>query len=133
MYWFLLQHGSAEAAPTEAGAATGQHAEQAAHHTPIIVDFVNRYLGEPLHHLQMEYTKPLWDRFFDWVSPGTTAEDVFGAYTAENAVPWWTIMFVIASVLSFVVILILKGMVLSSDEPGDGLQVLEVLEISGSA
>ena len=33
-------------------------------------------VGEPVHHFQLNYTKPLWERFF---APfGTTPEKVFG-------------------------------------------------------
>ncbi|MGH9903259.1 MAG: F0F1 ATP synthase subunit A, partial [Pyrinomonadaceae bacterium] len=92
------------------------------HHTPPVVEFVNTWVGEPLHHFQVEYTKPLWDKFF--ANFGTNAESVFGPYTPENAVPWYTVMFVIACLISLVVVWILKGK-LSEDEPSDGQQVLE--------
>ncbi len=94
-----------------------------AHHTPAVVEFVNHYIGEPLHHFQVEYTKPLWDKFLGYF--GTNAEAVFGAYTPENAVPWYTVMFVIACIITVVLIWILKGK-LSEDEPGSGQQTLEV-------
>ncbi len=93
------------------------------HHTPLIVEFVNTYLGEPVHKFQMAYTKPLWEKI---LAPlGTTPEAVFGGpYTAENAIPWYTIMFVIACILSVAVIWIFKGK-LSSEDPTHGQLTLE--------
>lgn len=92
------------------------------HHTPIIVEFVNHYLGEPVHKFQVAYTKPLWEKV---LAPlGTTPEAVFGAYSPENAIPWYTVMFVIACILSVVVIWILRGK-LSSEDPTHGQLTLE--------
>ncbi len=92
------------------------------HHTPLIVEFINHYLGEPVHEFQMIVTYPIWK----WLlaKAGTTPEAVFGPYTAENAVPWYTIMFVIACILSIFVISIFKGK-LSEDDPGHGQLTLE--------
>jgi hypothetical protein len=44
----------------------------------------------------MHTTYPLWKTFFAWF--GTTPEAMFGEYTAENAIPWYTVMFVIACI-----------------------------------
>jgi F0F1-type ATP synthase membrane subunit a len=59
-------------------------------------------------------------------------EAAFGAYTPENAIPWYTIMFVIACILSVLIIWIFKGK-LSEDEPHGGQQTLEasVLAVRG--
>jgi F-type H+-transporting ATPase subunit a len=107
-------------------AATAKGAEKAAegaeHHTPIIVEMVNHYLGKPVHEFQLHYTKPLWDKFLG--NFGTSAEAVFGVYTEENAIPWYTVMFIIAAILSVTLIWILKGK-LSEDEPASGQQTLE--------
>lgn len=92
------------------------------HHTPIIVEFLNHYLGEPVHEFQLHYTKPTWDKVFGYF--GTNAEAVFGHYTAENAIPWYTIMFVIACLLTVAAIWILKGK-LSEDDPKGGQLTLE--------
>ena len=92
------------------------------HHTPLIVEFINHYLGEPVHRFQMDYTKPVWDKFFS--NFGTDAEAMFGIYTPANAIPWYTIMFVIACILSIIVIKILKGK-LSEDDPHPGQMTLE--------
>ncbi|MDQ3800809.1 MAG: F0F1 ATP synthase subunit A [Acidobacteriota bacterium] len=93
------------------------------HHTPAVVDFINHYVGEPVHHFQMTYTKPFWDNYvFSFF--GTTAENVFGPYTPETAIPWYTIMFVIACILTMVVIWIFKGK-LSEDDPSNGQLTLE--------
>jgi len=93
------------------------------HHQPLIVEFINHYLGEPVHRFELAYTKPIWDKFFS--NFGTDAESVFGApYTVENAIPWYTIMFVIACILTIIVIRILKGK-LSEDDPKAGQMTLE--------
>lgn len=97
-------------------------AAEAGHHTPLIVEFINHYFGEPFHHFQITYTKPVWDKFFS--NFGTEAEAVFGAYTVENAIPWYTIMFVIACILTVILINIFKGR-LSEDDPKEGQLTLE--------
>jgi F-type H+-transporting ATPase subunit a len=94
-----------------------------AHPTPIIVQFVNHYFGESAHAFQMKHTYPKWQTFL--AKFGTTPEAVFGPYTPENAIPWYTVMFVIACILSVAIIWILKGQ-LSEEEPGPGQQTLEV-------
>lgn len=100
------------------------HVEQAAHHTPIIVKFINHYLGGPVHNLQMKTSYPFWQWVF--AKFGTTPESVFGGpYTAENAIPWYTVMFFIACILSVVLILIMRGK-LSADDPSNRQQTLEV-------
>ena len=107
-----------------AGASSAGHAaESGGHHTPAVVEFVNHYVGEPVHHFQVEYTKPLWDKFF--ANFGTTAENVFGAYTVENAVPWYTVMFVLACVITAAVIWILMPSRPSEDDPTSGQLTLE--------
>lgn len=131
--FFLLQEGhDAPAAEHGAGAAasgaehivaSGEHGE----HVPPMVQWINHAVGEPVHQFQLQYTKPLWDWFF--AKFGTNAEAVFGPYTAENAVPWYTVMFVIACVLSVVVILLLRRK-LSLEEPRGGQQTLEVAVLS---
>ena len=128
---FLWQHGEEAGQPAtgglgaaaEHGGGAAEHASGAAHHTPVIVEFVNHYFGEFFYNLQIKYTKPAWDWFF--AKFGTNAEAVFGPYTPENAIPWYTVMFIIACIISLVVIWILKGR-LSEDEPGHGQQTLEV-------
>ncbi len=98
-------------------------AGSAEHHTPLLVQFINHYLGEPVHQIQMQTTHKWWTSFFS--NFGTTPEAVFGApYSAENAIPWYTIMFVIACILSVVVIALLKGK-LSDEDPTDGQLTLE--------
>jgi F-type H+-transporting ATPase subunit a len=102
-------------------------AGEGAHPTPIVVQLVNHYFGEWAHRFQMNYTYPKWKWFlakFD-----TTPEAVFGPYTTENAIPWYTVMFVIACILSVTIIWILKGR-LSEEEPGYGQQTLEVAVLS---
>lgn len=104
-------------------AKAAEHGEGAAHHTPIIVELVNHYLGEPVHELQMKYTYPLWQKFF--ANFHTTPEAVFGPYSPETAIPWYTVMFIIACILSVTIIWILKGR-LSVEEPESGQQTLEL-------
>src|SRR5256714_12692293 len=111
----------------EKGAA---HAEESAEEAPIIVQLVNHYFGEWAYKFEMNYTYPFWTKFF--AKFHTTPEAVFGPYTPENAIPWYTVMFVIACILSVVIIWILKGQ-LSEEEPGPGQQTLElgVLAVRG--
>lgn len=95
---------------------------EAGEHTPLIVEFVNHYLGEPVYRLQMQTTHKWWTTIlakFD-----TTPEALFGPYTPQNAIPWFTIMFLIACVLTVVVISMLKGK-LSEDDPQPGQLTLE--------
>jgi len=113
--FFLLQH-------AEAGKAA-EHAGEQAHHVPILVKLVNQYFGEWAYNFEMRYTYPAWKKFFAYF--GSTPEAAFGPYTPENAIPWYTVMFVVACILSVFVILILKGK-LSEDEPGSGQQTLEL-------
>src|SRR5437764_11402159 len=96
-----------------------EQAEQA----PILVRLVNQYFGEYAYNFEMTYTYPKWK----WLLAkfGSTPEAAFGVYTPKNAIPWYTIMFVIACLLSVALIWILKGR-LSEDEPGHGQQTLEV-------
>lgn len=98
-------------------------AAEGGHHTPLIVEFINHYLGEPVHQIQMRTTHRMWTAFFS--NFGTTPEKVFGGeYTAENAIPWYTIMFVIACILTVILIRIFKGK-LSEDDPKQGQLTLE--------
>ena len=96
--------------------------ESGGHATPLVVEFINHYLGEPVNNFQVTYTKPIWDKIFAYF--GTNAENVFGAYTPENAIPWYTVMFVIACLLTVAVIWVLKGK-LSEDSPSSGQLTLE--------
>src|SRR6184192_2411149 len=100
-----------------------QHAAEAAEHVPILVKLVNQYFGEYAYNFEMKYTYPFWKNLL--AKFGTTPEAAFGAYSPENAIPWYTVMFVFACLLSLVVIWIFRGQ-LSEDEPGHGQQTLEV-------
>lgn len=98
-------------------------AESGEHHVPLIVDFINHYLGEPIYRFQINYTKPVWVKLFSYF--GTTPEQVFGSeYSPETAIPWYTIMFVIACILSIIVIKILKDK-MSEDDPSNAQMTLE--------
>jgi F-type H+-transporting ATPase subunit a len=110
--------------------AEAEGAEEAGHHAPIIVRLVNQYFGEYAYNFEMKYTYPRWKWFL--AKFGTTPEAAFGPYTPENAIPWYTVMFVIACILSVLLIWVLKGK-LSEDEPGGGQQTLEagVLAVRG--
>jgi F-type H+-transporting ATPase subunit a len=114
MFWLL---------ETAKAAEHGEQAAQSAHHTPIIVELVNHYFGQTVYEFQMRYTYPRWKAFF--ANFHTTPEAVFGPYSPETAIPWYTVMFVIACILSLTIIWILKGK-LSTEEPGAGQQTLEV-------
>ncbi|MEP6849206.1 MAG: F0F1 ATP synthase subunit A [Acidobacteriota bacterium] len=96
---------------------------EAAEHSPLIVDFINHYLGEPVHQIQMQTTHKWWTVIL--AKFGTTPEAAFGGpYTAENAIPWYTVMFVIACILTMIVIYLFKGK-LSGDDPNQGQLTLE--------
>jgi F-type H+-transporting ATPase subunit a len=116
MFWFA-----------EAAEGAAEHAEEAEHHAPIIVQLVNHYFGDAALRFELNYTRPIWVKFLGWF--GTTPEDAFGPYTADNAIPWYTVMFVIACILSVIIIWILKGK-LSESEPGGGQQTLELSVLS---
>jgi len=107
-------------------------AESGGHHVPLIVEFINHYFGEPVHRFQVAYTEPNWNQYV-FSKFGTTADKVFGGpYTVENAIPWYTIMFVIACILTVIVINLLKGK-LSEDDPRQGQLTLEagILAVKG--
>jgi F-type H+-transporting ATPase subunit a len=114
---------SEPAAAEHAAAATEHAAESGEHHVPALVQLVNHYIGQPVHDFQMAYTYPFWQKFFGYFS--TTPEKVFGEYTIENAVPWYTVMFVLAVIVTLVVVWVLKPRKLSVDEPGYGQLTLE--------
>jgi len=96
---------------------------EAAEAPPLIVQFINHYLGEPMYRFEIAYTKPIWDAVFKKF--GTTPEAVFGQpYSPETAIPWYTIMFVIACLLTVFLVYLLKGK-LSSDDPDHGQLTLE--------
>ena len=119
MFW--LQEKVAEA--TE---KAEEHAEQ----VPIIVKYVNHYFGQWAYNFEMSYTHPLWTKFL--AKFGTTPEAAFGPYTPENAIPWYTVMFIIACILTVVIIALFRRK-LSAEEPSYGQQTLElgVLAIRG--
>lgn len=97
-------------------------AEGGGHHTPLIVEFINHYLGKPVYDFQMAYTYPVWAKLLS--NFGTTPEALFGEYSPETAIPWYTIMFAIACLLTVAVIWVLKGK-LSADDPKPGQLTLE--------
>ena len=68
MFWF------AEAAESAHKAA--EHAEEAEHHAPIVVQLVNSWFGEAALKFELAYTKPVWDKFL--AKFGTTPEAAFG-------------------------------------------------------
>jgi F-type H+-transporting ATPase subunit a len=114
MFFLLSAEGAAKAA---------ERVEEKAEHVPILVKFVNHYFGEMAYNFEMKYTYPKWKWFL--AKFGSTPEAAFGQYTPENAIPWYTIMFIIACIISVGLIWVLKGR-LSEDEPGSGQQTLEV-------
>jgi F-type H+-transporting ATPase subunit a len=98
-------------------------AEGSEEHVPLIVDFINHYIGKPFYYFEMNYTKPMWDSIFGKLFD-SSAEKMFGPYTPENAIPWYTIMFIIACILTVIVIKILKDKV-SDDDPSNSQMTLE--------
>ena len=91
-------------------------------HTPLIVEFINHYLGEPVYRFEMQTTYPFWKSLLSKFN--TTPEAMFGPYSPETAIPWYTVMFVIACILTVFVIWILKGK-LSEDDPTHSQLTLE--------
>src|SRR5260370_2699342 len=89
--FFLLQEAAAN---TQAAEQVPEQVEQA----PIIVNLVNHYFGEWAYNFEMHYTHPVWKSFLAYF--GSTPEDAFGQYTPEHTIPWYTIMFVIACILT---------------------------------
>jgi hypothetical protein len=69
---FLL----AEAA--EGAHQAAEHAEEAEHHSPIIVQLVNHWFGEQALAFELKHTKPKWDYLLGYF--GTNAESAFGPY-----------------------------------------------------
>jgi len=125
MFWLLQAHEAAGQTGEQAGQKTAEHAE----HLPWLVTKANELIGTALYHLQERTTHLWWDKFFGFF--GTNAEAVFGVkYSPETAVPWYTVMFVIACLLTIIFVWILKGRLfgkrLSEDEPHGGQQTLEV-------
>lgn len=127
MYWLLKMSPEGGEHAAEVVEKTAEHAAEgggaAAHHTPIIVEQINHAIGGPVHQFQLHYTKPMWDRFLGLF--GSSAEGAFGPYTPENAIPWYTVMFIIACIISVILILLFRRK-LSEDDPGGGQQTLEV-------
>jgi F-type H+-transporting ATPase subunit a len=120
--FFLLQHGEQAAHAAEA-AHGAEPAPEHAEHVPILAQMVNHYFGQWAYDFEMKYTYPKWK----WLLAkfGSTPESVFGAYTPENAIPWYTIMFIMACIITVALIWIMKGK-LSEDEPHGAQQTLEV-------
>jgi F-type H+-transporting ATPase subunit a len=90
---------------------------------PLIVEFINKYLGEPVYRFEIAYTEPVWNKLV-FSHFNTTAEKVFGEYTPQNAIPWYSIMFVIACLLSIFVIWLLRDK-LSEGDPSNSQMTLE--------
>ncbi len=107
----------------ENGEQVAEQAEATAEEVPIVVKFVNHYLGQWAYDLEMKYTYPFWKSLL--AKFGATPEGAFGPYSPDNAIPWYTVMFVIACILSVLIVWILKGQ-LSEEEPGHGQQTLEL-------
>ncbi len=92
------------------------------HHTPLIVEFINTYLGEPVCRAENAVLYPALDVV---LKPfGTSTVGVFGTCHPDNAIPWYTVMFIIACILTMAVIWIFKGK-LSEDDPTHGQLTLE--------
>ena len=108
---------------SEQAGKVAEKAQESAEHVPILVQFVNKYFGQMAYDFEMKYTYPVWQKVLGKF--GTTPEAAFGVYTPENAIPWYTVMFIVACILSLVVIWIFKGK-LSEDDPGPGQQTLEL-------
>lgn len=121
MLFWLLSSPEVQEAVAGHGEQAAEHVEKAAApHIPWIVEKVNELFGAPVHQFQMKYTKPVWDKLL-----GMDASTVLGEYSEKTAIPWYTVMFVIACLVSILVIWLLRRK-LSEDEPSGGQQTLEV-------
>src|SRR5881409_2571762 len=103
-----------------------EQAEKAAEQVeqaPILVKLVNQYFGQTAYDFEMKTTYRFWQKLL--AKFGSTPEAAFGPYTPENAIPWYTVMFIMACIISVVLIWMMKGK-LSEEEPGHGQQTLEV-------
>jgi F-type H+-transporting ATPase subunit a len=120
MLFWLLSESAVAGAVAEHGEKVQEHAEKAAEHMPWIVEKVNQLIGGPIQQFELKYTKPMWDKLL-----GQDATKVLGEYTPQTAVPWYTVMFIIACIVTIVVIWLLRRK-LSEDEPSSGQQTLEV-------
>lgn len=107
----------------EAAGQAAEKVEEHAEHVPIIVKYVNHYFGQWAYDFEMKYTHPFWTKFL--ATFNTTPEAAFGAYTPENAIPWYTVMFIIACILSLIIILLFRKK-LSVDDPSNPQQALEL-------
>jgi len=91
-------------------------------HSPLIVQFLNHYFGEAVYKIQMQTTHVWWSAI---LKPfGATPEALFGEYSPHNAIPWYTVMFVIACILAVILVYLLRGK-LSEDDPTNGQLTLE--------
>ncbi len=104
-------------------AKAAEQAQEQAEQVPILVKLVNQYFGEYAYNFEMRYTYPVWRKVL--AKFGSTPEAAFGPYNPENAIPWYTVMFVMACIISVALIWMMKGK-LSEEEPGPGQQTLEV-------
>lgn len=92
------------------------------HHTPLIVEFVNHYLGGPVCRMENGALYPTLDVGLKPL--GTSSLTLFGECHPAEAIPWYTIMFIIACLLTMAAIWIFKGK-LSEDDPTTGQLTLE--------
>jgi F-type H+-transporting ATPase subunit a len=91
-------------------------------HVPLIAEYTNRYLGGPVCQAEEHALYPALDlalRPF-----GTDSLALFGKCNPESAIPWYTVMFVIACLLTIVVIWLFTRK-LSEDDPTNGQLTLE--------
>ncbi|HXD30721.1 MAG TPA: F0F1 ATP synthase subunit A [Pyrinomonadaceae bacterium] len=127
MFWLQEKAADAVEGTVKHAEAVGAHAEKAqehvAEHVPIIVKYVNQYFGHWAYDFELKYTKPIWTKILGFF--GSSPEAAFGPYTPENAIPWYTIMFVIACLISLLIIVLFKRK-LSAEDPSHGQQTLEV-------
>jgi F-type H+-transporting ATPase subunit a len=91
-------------------------------HEPLVVNFINTYLGEPVCRVESGILYPALDVALKPL--GTSTQALFGTCHPDNAIPWYTVMFIIACILTIAVIWIFKGK-LSEDDPTHGQLTLE--------
>jgi hypothetical protein len=118
LMFFLLQHGEEAAHAAEAAHGTEQSAEHVADSRPDREPLFRRVglqVRDAVHVPEVEVAAR--EVRFD-------ARSCVRSYTPENAIPWYTVMFLLACIITVALIWIMKGR-LSEDEPGGGQQTLE--------
>lgn len=111
----------------EHGAAAqhgGEAAGAAAHHTPVIVEWINHLLGPTVFQIQSQLMPKLYSLFgAHWPGEGKKLEEYLAM--GEYPIPAHVVMFLIATVIAVAVLYFLRGK-LSTESPTTRQQTFEV-------